>query len=321
MLPFILKRLLISIPLLLGVSFLSFTLIHLAPGNYFDTLKTNPQISKETIQKYEDQYHLDEPVYIQFYYWLKNLIKLDLGYSFVKQAPVAFFLKSYVFNTLLLALASIIVTWGIAIPLGIYSALHRSRFIDKFFSFTSLIGISFPSFLLALLLIFFVAATGILPVGSMTSLQYETFPWYIKIIDILKHMIVPVVAISLLSVAHLQRIMRGNMLEELKKNYILTARAKGLPEKRVIYRHALKNAMNPLITLLGYELAALLSGAAIIEIITNWPGLGKVMLEAVLTQDLFLVMGGIVVSSVMLVVGNLLADILLAWNDPRIRLE
>lgn len=315
---FIIKRLLVSIPLLIAVFFLAFLLMYLAPGDYFDTLKTNPQISAETITQYKEKYYLDKPVYIQFIHWIKNVFQGDFGYSFVRKAPVSSIITIYATNTFILAISAFILTWSIAIPLGIYSAIHRNTKKDYFISSFTLLGISMPSFIFAILLLFFLSSIPGVPSGGMQSINFESMSFFQKTIDRARHLIIPVLAISILSIANLLRICRANMLEELRKPYVLNAKAHGLSNKKVYY-YAFRNTLNPLITLLGYEFAALLSGSAIIEIIINWPGLGSVMLDAVLKQDMYLVMGGIIIGSIMLVIGNIISDILLAINDPRIR--
>lgn len=318
---YIIRRLLISIPLLLAISFITFLFIQLAPGDYFDTLRLNPQISEETIRLYEEQYHLDKPWIIQYLYWLKNLLKLDLGYSFSQKSPVITVIRTRLLNTLLLSLSSLFFTWLISLPLGIFCAVREYRFWDKFFSGVSFLGLSIPTFFLAILLLFFAHITGILPTGGMRSANFEELGMGMKIIDLLRHLIIPTIVVSVGTISSLQRIMRGNMLEVLRQKYILTARAKGLPEKRILYIHALRNAVNPLITIFGYHLSDILSGAALTEIICNWPGLGNVMLAAVRSQDLYLVMGAMLMGGIMLIFGNLIADILLAKLDPRVRYE
>jgi peptide/nickel transport system permease protein len=316
---YIIRRLLISIPLLLAISFITFMFIHIAPGDYFDTLRLNPQISEETIKRYEARYRFDKPPVIQYGYWLKNLLRFDLGYSFSRMSPVATVIKSRVFNTLVLSVSALFFAWIVAIPIGIYCAVHQYSIKDKFFAVFSFLGISIPNFFFALLLLYLASLTGILPTGGMTSVGYEDFSWWAKLGDILRHLIIPTVVIGTSAVAGLQRLMRGNMLEVLRTQYILAARARGLPENRVVYHHALRNAINPMLTIFGYELGGVLSGAALTEIITSWPGLGSMMLEAVRTQDIFLVMGGVLIGGILLVIGNLIADILLAWFDPRIQ--
>lgn len=321
MLNYIIRRILISIPLLFAISLLTFILIQATPGSFFDTLKLNPQVSSETIARYENLYHLDKPLAQQYLYWIWNLLHLDFGYSFFYNCPVSKVIGGRLWNTFILSLASLILTWSVAIPLGIWAAVRRNRFIDRFLSFCSFAGLSMPSFFLAMILLFIASYFHILPLGGMRSANFDDLDITGKIIDILKHLVIPTFVISLASIAALQRLMRGNMLEVLRQQYILAARAKGLPESRVIYRHALRNAINPLVTIFGYHLSDLLSGVALIEIICNWPGLGAVMLTAVRAKDIYLVMASMLIGGILLLMGNLLADILLAWVDPRIRYD
>ncbi len=316
---YIIRRLIVFIPLLLAMTFVAFMVIQLAPGNYFDTLRMNPQISLETIKEYESRYHLDKPALVQYGYWLRNLLRLDLGYSFAMSSPVADVMKKRLWNTFILSLSAMLFTWIIAIPLGIFCAVHQNKIGDRFFSALSFVGISIPNFFLALVLLYLTSLTGLLPLGGMRSANYEQLSHLARFLDLLKHLIIPTVVIGTSALAGLQRLMRGNMLEVLRAQYITSARAKGLPEHRVIYVHALRNAINPMITIFGYSLSGLLSGAALTEIITGWPGLGSVMLQAVRSQDLFLVMGSMLMGAVLLIAGNLVADILLAWSDPRIQ--
>ena len=321
MIRYVVKRIVISIPLLLGISLLTFILIHAAPGNFFDTLRLDPQVPPETIARYEKLYYLDKPMFQQYLYWLKNILHLDFGHSFFYNCPVTQVLSSRLWNTFILSLSCLIFTWVLAIPLGIWAAIHRNQWIDRMLSFVSFSALSIPSFFLAMLLLFFASHTKILPLGGMHSGNYEELDSWGQWIDLLRHLVIPTVVISLGSIASLQRVMRSNMLEILRQQYVLSARAKGLPEHRVLYVHALRNAINPLITIFGYHLSDLLSGAALIEIICNWPGLGSLMLTAVRAKDVYLVMTSMLMGGILLLLGNLISDILLATADPRIRLE
>ena len=346
---YILKRIAITIPMLLAMSLITFLFVQAAPGDALAKYKANPQYQKETIEQMEREFHFDKPVMVQYYYWIKNLTRLErtqsfpyiayrpnMGYSFLMNEEVSTVIKSRLFYTLLLAFFSILITWLIAIPLGIYAAVHQYKWSDRFFSFISYVGISFPNFFLALVIMFLagllfqwvlthfgieVALLKALSTGGLGSSNFDTLSTAGKVIDRALHLLLPALVLGTAAMASLQRIMRGNMLEELRQRYVTTARAKGLPEHKVIYKHALRNAINPLITIFGYELSALLSGAALTEIVTGWPGLGSIMLEAVRGQDLFLVMGNMLMGGVMLIVGNLIADILLALSDPRIKLS
>ncbi|MDP2939881.1 MAG: ABC transporter permease [Candidatus Omnitrophota bacterium] len=318
---YILRRILISIPLLFVISLMTFMFIQLAPGNFFDTLRLEPQISEETIINYEKLYHLDKPAIVQYLFWLNNLLRFDLGYSFFYNSPVSKIILNRIFNTLILSVSALIFTWSVALPLGILAAVNHNRFIDKFFQFLSFLSLSMPNFFLAMILLFLASNLRIIPLGGMHSANFDSFSAPAKALDILKHLLIPTIVISFAAIASLQRIMRGNLLENLRQQYILAARAKGLPERRVIYVHALRNAINPLVTIFGYHLSDLLSGEALIEIICNWPGLGSVMLTAVRAQDIYLVMASMLMGGILLLGGNLISDCLLAWFDPRIRYD
>ncbi len=320
-LAYVLKRLLQAVLTLFLASALSFAIIQLAPGDYLDALKQNPQISPERIKALQQQFGLDKPAIQQYWLWLTQVVtRGNFGTSFVYQRSVTSLLLERVPATLLLAIASIIVTWGIAIPLGIVGAVKQNRTIDQVLQVISYIGQGFPSFVTALLLLIVAQNTSLFPVGNMTSINHNELSPLGQILDIGWHMILPTLALSITGFAGLQRIMRGELLDVLRQNYIQTARAKGLPENRVIYVHALRNAVNPLITLLGFEFASLLSGAFIAEYFFNWPGLGRLILQAVTAQDLYLVMASLMMGAVLLIVGNLLADLLLKAVDPRIQL-
>lgn len=315
---FIFRRLLVFIPMLLGITFLTFTLMRLTPGNYLDTVRLDPQISQETVERYQKLYRLDQPLFVQYVHWLKNVCRLEFGYSFHFNVPVAHVIGGRLFNTFLLSFCVFLVTWLVAIPLGIWVALHRGGWMDKTVQTVSYVFFSLPTFFLTMVLLFWASQSGVLPLGGMRSPDFAHMAFWGKIADLASHLAIPVTALSIGSIGYLQKIMRGNMLEVLGQNYILTARAKGLPEGRVVYVHALRNAINPLITLLGYEFSALLSGAALTEIICSWPGLGSLMLTAVRAKDIYLVMASMLMGSFMFIVGNLLADIALAKADPRI---
>jgi peptide/nickel transport system permease protein len=316
------KRLLQGLLTLLLASLLSFAIIQLAPGSYLDTLQQNPKISPETLKELKIQFGLDQPWYVQYGRWLWQVVsRFNFGQSFVYSRSVSSLLLERVPATLLLAIFSIIITWAIALPLGIISAVKQNTVLDRILRVVSYFGQGFPSFITALVLLILAQnVSPFLPVGNMTSIDYAEFSPLRKVGDILWHMILPTIALSITSFAGLQRLTRGQLLDVMRQDYIQTARAKGLPENRVIYVHALRNAINPLITLLGFEFASLLSGAFIAEFFFNWPGLGRLILQAVTAQDLYLVMGSLMMGAAMLIIGNLLADLLLKFVDPRIKL-
>ena len=320
---YIAKRLLQAILTLLLASALCFAIVQLAPGDYLDTLKENPQISPERLAELSQQFGLDQPPLVQYWRWLVGIVtRFDFGMSFVYFRPVSSLLIERMPATLLLALASIIITWAIAIPLGIISAVQQNSKIDKVLRLLSYFGQGFPSFITALILLIFAQySSPLFPVGGMTSINHAQFSAVGKIMDIGWHMILPTLALSITSFAGLQRLTRGQLLDVMRQDYIQTARAKGLSENKVIYVHALRNAINPLITLLGFEFASLLSGSFIAEFFFNWPGLGRLTLQAVTAQDKYLVMASLMMGATMLIIGNLVADLFLKAADPRIKLE
>ena len=320
---YIVKRLIQALITLLLATAFSFLVVQLAPGDFLTPYRQNPDISPETLAALEQQYRLDQPVWDQYLAWLQQVVtKFNFGMSFAYQRPALEILWERVPNTILLSAASIFVTWAIAIPLGIISAVNQNRWPDRFLRVFSYIGQGFPTIITGLLLLFFAQLTApLFPVGGRTSLYHEDLNFIGKILDVIWHLILPTLALSITSFAGLQRLMRGQLLDVLRQDYIQTARAKGLPENKVIYVHALRNAINPLITILGFEFAALLSGSFIVENYFSWPGLGKLTLEAVQAQDLYLIMASLVLGAVMLIVGNLLADLALSFVDPRIKLS
>lgn len=445
------------IPLLIIISMLSFGIIKMAEiyakADPLTALKMNPSTTQATIDREVARLGLNDPLYMRYGKWAFKFIQGDMGESYFYKTPVSGLIVERINNTLIMGVASLVLTWLVAIPLGIYLAVRQYSFIDQLFSSLSYFFMGFPDFFLAILLLLFAASTGWFPISGMTSVnnnhmakvtsiwagKYERNPkafakldenfkkyvietrekaekndvvqllkkdveldvtysksadiedsaremgeklplldkfpqdlskkiqdevkakgkvskdlasqalvelkkidyfttsekyiyamkhfdrilyHYRKYIpDVLYHLILPTITLSIISIAGLQRRMRANLLDVLNDDYIRTARAKGLPERKVIYKHAVRNALNPMITLLGFELAGLLSGAAFVEILFSWPGLGQMMLEALTGNDLSLVMAGLVLSCVMLLFGNLLSDLLLALTDPRIKLE
>ncbi len=317
---YMLKRVLQAIPLLFIISIMSFVMLKMAPIDPLAHLRANPAISMSAIKEEEERLGLNKPPVTQYGIWLANLVTGNLGVS-VQGADVFILLMQRAGNTMLLSSLSILMTWLIAIPAGIYAAVYRGKIIDKVFGIISAIGMSMPTFLLALLLLMFALATGWFPIGGLTSQDYYDLDAFGQFLDIAHHLVIPVMVLTFVGLAGIQRQMRGNLLEVLRAEYVRTARAKGLPENVVLYRHALRNAINPLLTLFGFEFAALLSGAALTETVLAYPGLGRLTLEAVLTKDMNLVMASLMLGAVMLILGNLIADILLKVADPRISLD
>lgn len=317
LLGYIIKRFFQTIPLLFLVSVISFFLIRLAPVDPLAELKLNPSITQETLDYEVQRLGLDKPVIVQYGLWLKSFVKGDLGYCTTGE-KVADKLMERIPNTLLLTSFVILFTWLVGIPLGIVAALHWRKPIDRILTILSSIGMAIPSFFFALLLLIFAVKTGWFPTGGLTSYNYSEMTRFEKLLDILHHLVLPVIVLFTISLSGLQRQMRGNLLDVLQSDYVKFARAKGLSETKVIYKHALRNAINPMVTLLGFEFASLLSGAALTEYVFQYPGLGRLILEAVMKSDINLVMASLMIGTIMLVLGNLLADILLKLVDPRV---
>ncbi len=316
---YILRRLLQTIPLLLGISALTFVLLQAAPGDFLNMMAENPAISAETLEQMRKNFGLDRPWYVQYFVYLKNIfLHFDFGQSFSRHQPVFEVLKQGLANTLLLASAAMVITWGLAIPLGVLAAVKQYSLQDKALSLIAFVWLSIPEVLSGLLLLFLAAQTGWFPLGGMTSLDHDLMPPIQRFWDLLRHLALPALVVGLVPLAGRMRQMRGNLLDVLRLDYVTTARAKGLDEHVVIYKHALRNALNPLITLFGFTLGSLVSGSFVAEFIFSWPGLGSITLEALNTQDQYLVMGAVLMASTVLVLGNLIADLLLAVVDPRI---
>lgn len=317
---FLLRRLLSLVPLLMGVTLIAFLLIYLAPGDFLSQMAENPTISPETIDTMRTKFGLDQPWYVQYFLWLKNVFfHLDFGESFAYRQPVFSVIIPRLGNTLILAVTAAIIAWGLAIPLGIISAVRQYSWVDKSASLFAFIGLSIPELFFALLMMYFAATTGWFPVGGMRSLDFNELSFGGKLLDLAHHLVLPALVLGTVPTAGRMRQMRANLLDVLRLDYVTTARAKGLDEHTVIYKHAVRNAINPLITLFGFTIASLLSGSFIVEIVMAWPGLGTLTLDALLKQDLYLVMGSVVIAATMLVLGNLIADILLVIADPRIK--
>lgn len=315
---FILKRIIQSLPIIVIVSIISFFLIRLSPVDPLAELKLNPSISKETLEHEKQRLGLDKPVYVQYVYWAKNFIKGDMGTS-VTGELVSSKIKERVLNTLLLSFSVLFWTWIIGIPIGIIAALNYRSVYDRLLTIFSSIGMAIPSFFFAILLLIFAQKTGLFPIGGLTSANFYNMSIFEKTLDIMHHLFLPTLVLTTISLAGLSRQMRANLLDVLDSDYVKFARAKGLPYYKVIIKHALRNAINPLVTMLGFEFAGLLSGAALTEYVFQYPGLGRLILEAVLKSDINLVMASLMIGSFMLILGNILADILLKLTDPRVK--
>lgn len=319
---YIVRRILYIFPMLLGISSLSFFIMQLAPGDALTTMALSPDISVEIMEAMKARFWLDLPPHMQYVRWIQQLFKGDMGHSFLWHAPVLWVIKQRIPNTLLLTSVSLIIGWVVAIPIGIHSAVNQYSWSDRILTFFAFLGVSSPGWFTGLLLLYLTVSRGWnFPIGGMTSVDFDTLSFMGKAKDLARHMFLPVVVLSTGVMASLMRYMRSNLLDVLRQDYVTTARAKGLSNRVVVYKHAVRNAVNPLITIFGFQLGGILSGAALTEIIMNWPGIGSLMLNAVQGLDYYLVMGNLIIGGVMLILGNLVADVLLAVSDPRIRYE
>ncbi len=321
MITVIIRRFLTLIPLLLGITMLVFILMSLAPGDFLTPVKAQRDVPAELIEAIEQEFGLDRPWYVQYAKWLGNVLRGNLGYSWVYKLPVTDLIGQRLMATFLLSLCALVFAWSIAIPLGVLSAIYKDSAFDKTASALAYAALSIPEFFLALLFVFVAAQTGWFPLGGATSIEYDYLSVAGKIMDRIHHLILPTLALGIGSIASIMRIMRASFLDAIQSGYVTTGRAKGLSEFTVMFKHALRNAINPLISSFGFAFAGLLGGALMVEIVLQYPGLGQLMYQSILREDQFVVLASVMMGCSMLVVGNLLADILLAWSDPRIRLE
>jgi len=312
------------IPLLLGITIICFSVMHLAPGSPTDLeTQMNPRASAEYRERLKSMYDLDKPLHEQYLLWVTKLVKLDLGVSFSQdRRPVADKILERIPITIAINVMSMVLIVIIAIPIGILSAVYRDSLFDKVTSVFVFIGFAMPTFWLALLLmILFGVHLGWLPISGIRSLNYEYLPPGKAFLDLIAHLILPVMLSAFGGLAGLSRYMRSNMLEVIRQDYIMTARAKGLSERAVIYKHALRNALLPVITILGLSIPGLIGGSVIFETIFAIPGMGQLFYMSVMARDYPVVMGILFIGAVLTLVGNLIADVSYALADPRIRVS
>lgn len=324
MLQYVAKRLIFMAPMLVGITIICFAVMHLAPGSPTDLqTQMNPRASAEAQERLRAMYDLDKPLYHQYWIWVKKLAVLDLGQSFsTDHRPVADKILERLPITILLNVLSLILILAIAIPIGVLSAVHQNSLFDKLTSLFVFIGFAMPTFWLALLLmILFGVQLGWLPISGIRSLNYEYLPAGAAFLDLIRHLLLPVMLSAFGGLAGLSRYMRANMLEVIRQDYIMTARAKGLSERVVIYKHALRNALLPVITILGLSIPGLIGGSVIFETIFAIPGMGQLFYMSVMARDYPVVMGILFIGAVLTLLGNLIADVSYAVADPRIRVS
>lgn len=315
---FLIRRLINMIPLIIGITFLSFLVMSLVPGNFLSTLKLNPRISPQVIKQMEAQFGLDQPLLVRYVKWLWSVLHLNLGISLAYRVSVTSLITTRAINTIILSACAMLFAWVVAIPIGIIVAVNQNSIWDRVLSFLAFFGMSLPNFFLAFLMMWVALQTGWFPIGGTYSVDYATLDFWSHIADRINHLILPVFVLGLAGMAGLMRLMRSQILEIKNAEFVRTARAKGLSERVVIYKHVLRNALNPFVTMAGYSLGDLLGGAALVEAVMNLQGLGLLLLDAVRQLDIYLVMGSVLVGTVLLLAGNLLADIALVAVDPRV---
>jgi len=327
MLTYVARRLLGMIPTLFVVSVLTFIIIQLPPGDFLTTLsiqaaQSGASMDEGAMEALRKQYGLDQPMYVQYLSWIAGFPRGDFGYSIEWKTPVADLIGSRLGFTLMYSLLALIFTWIVAIPIGIYSATHQYSWGDVALTFLGFIGLSVPAFMLGLVYLFVAAFWFNSSVGGLMTPGLENAPWTgAKILDVANHLIWPTIIVGLAGTAQLIRIMRGNLLEILGQQYVTTARAKGLAENIVVNKYAVRVAINPLISVMGMELPNLINGATLLGIVLSLPTIGPMFLNALKNQDIYLAGTILLMLAVLLMFGNLLADLTLAWVDPRIRYE
>jgi peptide/nickel transport system permease protein len=313
------RRLLRAALLLWGVSALCFLFTEIAPGSFFDEMRLNPQISQETIANLRARYGLDQTLVIRYEHWMASLARGDFGYSLAYNAPLAPLLLTRAKNTLLLTSVATLLMWLIALPLGVWTANTRGKFLDRFIGTGSSFLISVPEVVIAIALLAFAVRSRMVPVGGMMSLGADELSGWEKLCDVFLHMLLPVSILVLSGVAIVERHIRASVIEVLDVPCVQAARGLGIGKTRLLFRHVLPLAANPAISLFGFSLAGLLGGSLLVEVVTGWPGLGPLILEATFARDVYVVIGAVMFSAVFMLAGNFIADILLLVCDPRIR--
>ncbi len=318
---FVIRRIAHGLVLLIGVSILSFVLTQLAPGEFFQEMRLDPRISPETIAAMRVRYGMDQPLPVRYLRWLESVLKGDLGFSFAYNSPVTSLLWPRAVNTLILTVPATLLAWMIAIPLGVWSAANRGRWLDRLSAAGTSSLLAIPDLVLALALLLVAVRTGFFPTGGMHAVGFADLAPLARLRDLALHFLLPGAALVLITLPVLVRHVRASMIETLDAPFVRTALAHGIPRRRVLWRHAFPPAVNPMISLFGFSFGALLSASLLVEVIMSWPGLGPLVLEAILARDIYLVIGAAMFTTAFLLAGNFVADLLLFAADPRIRRE
>ncbi len=327
MLSYIIRRSLYMIIILLAVSVVAFVIIQLPPGDYLTTMIMNLeasgiQIDEALIRSLEKHYGLDLPIYAQYFKWMWNMLHGDFGRSFEWNQPVSKLIGRRLPLTITISLLTLLFVYAVSIPIGIYSATHQYSIGDYTFTVAGFAGLAIPNFLLALVLMFVFYKYFSLSAGGLFSLEYQIAPWSLgKVIDMLKHLPIPIIVIGTAGTAGLIRVMRGCLLDELRKQYVITARAKGVSERALLFKYPVRIAINPIISTIGWTLPGIVSGETIVAIVLSLPTTGPLLFRALIAQDMYLAGSTVMFLTFLTVIGTLISDILLVWIDPRIRYE
>lgn len=322
---FIIKRLLLLIPTLIFISIVSFAIIQLPPGDYLTSYiqaleATGAIVDQATVDALVKRYGLDQPMYVQYFSWVFGMLRGDFGYSFEWNRPVSELIWNRLLLTLLISVTTLLFTWLVAFPFGVYSATHRYSFGDYLVTFLGFIGLAIPNFMLALILMWIAYSAFDLSIGGLFSPAFAEASWsFARFVDLLKHIWIPVIVVGTSGTAALIRTLRANLLDEMGKPYVVTARAKGVSERKLLFKYPLRVAMIPFVSTVGWSLPLLISGETIVAVVLNLPTTGPLLLRSLQSQDMYLAGSFIVLLSILTVIGTLISDILLAWLDPRIR--
>jgi ABC-type dipeptide/oligopeptide/nickel transport systems, permease components len=325
--PYIGRRILYMIPTLIVISIISFVLIQLPPGDFLSSYIATLAASGDHVDAaleaaLRKRYGLDQPIYVQYFKWVSGMLRGDFGYSFEWNRPVSQLIGERLALTMVVSIASLLFAWAVALPIGIISAVRQYSFIDYLFTFIGFIGLAIPNFMLALILMYTANRYFGVSVGGLFSTEYADAPWSIgKVIDLLKHLWIPVIIVGTAGTAGLIRITRANLLDELRKPYVETARAKGVKEWRLVLKYPVRIALNPFISTVGFVFPQIVAGEVITSVVLSLPTTGPLLLRALLSQDMYLAGSFVFLLATLTVIGVLISDILLAWLDPRIRYD
>ncbi|MGB6876192.1 MAG: ABC transporter permease [Candidatus Acidiferrales bacterium] len=310
-----------AILLLVAISVFSFALLQWAPGNFFDSMRLNPRISSQTVSRMRSEYGVDRPFIVRYTRWMGSVLKGEMGFSFAYGTSVGPLLWARAWNTFLLTGSAMLLAWLLAVPIGIWGAASKGTWGDRTCGIAMSTLLTIPDLLLALILLLLAVRTGWFPTGGMVSVGAGRAGFWSNAVDIARHLALPVLALALATLPILVRHIRSAMIDALESPFIRAARGHGIPRTRLLFRYALPAASNPLISLFGFSIATMLSASVIIEVVLSWPGLGPLMVQAILARDVYVVIGVVMLSSVFMVAGNLVADVLLFMSDPRIHVE